>query len=106
MCGLGSSSDIVPQLTDTVDMLFPEDEGHDAGRVLSRSIDRVATALDLSPLTWLSKWNAIIASRLPPARHRHDLRWRLRSPKNRARRSQTHRQRNANKVRCLTTPRI
>jgi hypothetical protein len=43
--------DIVPQLSDTVDMLFPEDEGHEAGRILARTIDRVAGFLDMPPLT-------------------------------------------------------
>jgi hypothetical protein len=43
--------DIVPQLSDTVDMLFPGDEGHEAGRILARTLDRIAGFLDMPPLT-------------------------------------------------------
>jgi hypothetical protein len=64
--------DIVPQLSDTVDMLFPQDEGHDAGRILARSIDRVATALDLPPLTLALEMERYhreqVAARQTPAR--------------------------------------
>jgi hypothetical protein len=64
--------DIVPQLSDAVDMLFPEDEGHDAGRVLARSIDRVATFLDLPPLTLALEMERYhreqVAARQTPAR--------------------------------------
>lgn len=42
--------DIVPLLSDTFDMLFPDRESHDAGRVMARTIDRVANFIDLAPL--------------------------------------------------------
>lgn len=65
--------DIVPQLSDTVDMLIPEDQGHDAGRILARSIDRVATFLDLPPLTLALEMERYhreqVAARQTPPRH-------------------------------------
>ena len=43
--------DIVPQLSDTVDMLIPEENGHETGRILARTIDRVSSFLDLPTLS-------------------------------------------------------
>lgn len=43
--------DVVPLLSDTADMLFPDRDTHDARRAMARAIDRVANYLDLPPLT-------------------------------------------------------
>ncbi len=42
--------DIVPLLSDTFDMLFPDRDSHDSGRAIARTIDRVANFIDLAPL--------------------------------------------------------
>ncbi len=43
--------DVVPLLSDTADMLFPDRDTHDARRAMARAIDRVANYLDIPPLT-------------------------------------------------------
>jgi hypothetical protein len=43
--------DVVPMLSDTADMLFPDRDAHDARRAMARAIDRVANFLDVPPLT-------------------------------------------------------
>ena len=42
---------IVPQLSDAEDMLFSEHETHDRRRAMARAIDRVASFLEVPPLT-------------------------------------------------------
>ncbi len=43
--------EIVPLLSDTADMLFPDRDAHDARRAMARAIDRIANFLDMPPLT-------------------------------------------------------
>lgn len=43
--------EIVPQLADTVDMLFPDRHTHEARRAMTRTIDRVAVFIDIPALT-------------------------------------------------------
>jgi hypothetical protein len=42
---------IVPQLADAEEMLFAEQESHDRRRMMARAIDRVASFLEVPPLT-------------------------------------------------------
>lgn len=43
--------EIVPLLSDSADMLFPDRNTHDARRAMARAIDRIANFLDMPPLT-------------------------------------------------------
>jgi hypothetical protein len=43
--------DIAPTLADAEDMLFPDPDAHEARRTMSRALDRVASFLDVPPIT-------------------------------------------------------
>jgi hypothetical protein len=47
----GLMLDIVPSLADAEEMLFSDSESRDSRRAMSRATDRIATFLEVPPLT-------------------------------------------------------